>query len=840
MFAKKLVNSARARIAGISAILFLYASCAGAQEFKLHAAFAAYPATPPVARALANEDPVYRQLRSIQLSPESITVNGFRMTRDAGIFTFRTGTFYLLQPVNGITTGAVFVGDASFSLTPPTRLERRYLSILAKENELVEQFHEAVFRFTDGTEADIRKAGVRQSGQPSADAERILQSNVQQLRNRLKENLDIRLLQDILSSNPTGVFTAFIKGTIYGGKLIFDIDPQGAVSYTPDPPPLEQAGPRVREFMSLAPEEVALTAWDENHYGIWTSFHLAEEYKHNTASSAEQNNPFTIAGQKLETSIDKNGKLLGVAQTTVTARRDGVRVLPLDLFPTLRVAWVAGEKSEPLPFIQEDENHDGDFAVILPRELKKGEKYSFTVSYAGKHVVSNEGNGNFYPIARENWYPALETLDYCDYDMTFHIPKGLKMEATGKLLHSFDEGKENITEWKSEALQDVAGFNFGEFKSMESRDLGNHYTVETDVNELPPDGMPQYMSTVPMMKKANAEAQVALALYTDYFGEQPYTTVAMTQQRATNYGQSWPGLVFLPLGYFLDSTYRHMLSPQNEHQFFTTVGAHELAHQWWGHMVGFNSYRDQWISEGFAEMSASLFLQAVYGQKSLSDFHEFWAERRRRLTDVNGEGKRAIDVGPVTLGYRLATAKTGVDIPFDLIYPKGAYILHMLRFMMQDSRNKDIDAPFKAMMHDFTQTFAGRSATTEDFKAIVEKHMTPEMDLLHDHRMDWFFNEYVYGTEYPSYRFEHSFSQDSSGATVLTFKLTQSHVSDDFVMLVPIYIELGKGQVARLGRIGIKGNTTLERQVRLPRLPVKPRRAMIAYMDELMANVENK
>lgn len=142
--------------------------------------------------------------------------------------------------------------------------------------------------------------------------------------------------------------------------------------------------------------------------------------------------------------------------------------------------------------------------------------------------------------------------------------------------------------------------------------------------------------------------------------------------------------------------------------------------------------------------------------------------------------------------------------------------------------------------NDFTQTYAGRSATTEDFKAIVEKHMTPEMDLLHDHRMDWFFNEYVYGTEYPSYRFEHSFSQDSSGGTVLTFKLTQSHVSDDFLMLVPIYIELGKGQVARLGRIGIKGNTTLERQVRLPRLPVKPRRAMIAYMDELMGNVENK
>jgi len=37
------------------------------------------------------------------------------------------------------------------------------------------------------------------------------------------------------------------------------------------------------------------------------------------------------------------------------------------------------------------------------------------------------------------------------------------------------------------------------------------------------------------------------------------------------------------------------------------------------------------------------------------------------------------------------------------------------------------------------------TATTADFKAMVERHMSPQMDLKNNHRMDWFFNQYVYG-----------------------------------------------------------------------------------------------
>ena len=45
---------------------------------------------------------------------------------------------------------------------------------------------------------------------------------------------------------------------------------------------------------------------------------------------------------------------------------------------------------------------------------------------------------------------------------------------------------------------------------------------------------------------------------------------------------------------------------------------------------------------------------------------------------------------------------------------------------------------------------------TEDFKAVVEKHMTSGMDLDGNHKLDWFFNEYVYGTQLPNYKFDYS------------------------------------------------------------------------------------
>jgi hypothetical protein len=106
--------------------------------------------------------------------------------------------------------------------------------------------------------------------------------------------------------------------------------------------------------------------------------------------------------------------------------------------------------------------------------------------------------------------------------------------------------------------------------------------------------------------------------------------------------------------------------------------------------------------------------------------------------------------------------------------------------------------------------------------------------------MDWFFTEYVYGTEYPSYKFNHSFTRDAEGNLVLNFKLTQSGVGQEFVMLVPVYLDMGHEKVSRVGWARMTGNSTLERQIVLKGLKEKPKRAVAAYYDDVLGSFENK
>jgi len=205
------------------------------------------------------------------------------------------------------------------------------------------------------------------------------------------------------------------------------------------------------------------------------------------------------------------------------------------------------------------------------------------------------------------------------------------------------------------------------------------------------------------------------------------------------------------------------------------------------------------------------------------------------LTERNKEGIRAIDAGPVTMGYRLSNSREGFDITRRLIYPKGAYILHMLRMMMYDRQNGD--ERFKETMKDFVSTYSGQAATTEDFKAVVEKHMSPEMDLEGNHKMDWFFNEYVYGTQLPNYKFEYSFETGGDGGVVMNIKLVQSGVGANFRMLVPIYFELASGQIVRLGSARPHGEMTVDQKIPLKGLKEKPKRAMIAYYSDVLATI---
>jgi hypothetical protein len=127
--------------------------------------------------------------------------------------------------------------------------------------------------------------------------------------------------------------------------------------------------------------------------------------------------------------------------------------------------------------------------------------------------------------------------------------------------------------------------------------------------------------------------------------------------------------------------------------------------------------------------------------------------------------------------------------------------------MMQQPRSKDPDRPFKDMMQDFTKSFAGKAASTEDFKAVVERHMTDAMVVDSSRNMDWFFNEYVYGTGIAQYHLDYAIEAQPNNQWLLKGTITQTGVPDGWEDSVPVYLRV-QGQTGRLGWVKARGKTT--------------------------------
>jgi hypothetical protein len=772
------------------------------------------------AQSAANSDPAYVALRNLSLGSEAVSVTNFELKRDAGTFRLNSGTFCFVPPVNGRVTGAVFTGDGVFLLVPPNETERKSLKFLTKEDDFSEKFDRLVIRFTDSTYEEIKKGGTPSAGTCDAG---VLKDSQNAMRHKIKHNLEAELLGEVLSSEPRGMFVAFIHGKRYDDKEIYWLDPNEDSS------------------------QVDFWTYDDNKWGDWASFNFSKPQPKESVGR-----PIRIEHHQLETSLERSGNLFGKATTTFVCLRNGLRVVPFSLFHTLRVQSVTAE-GQPLAFIQEDKNDDADFAVILPKPLTAGEKYSVTTTYSGKEAVSNEGGGNYFPIARDDWYPNSVGSgfgEYASYDMNFRIPKGMKIAATGALVSDSNDGGQNVTVWKSEAPQTVAGFSIGRFKVEEARLKKPEVFIQSFANEESPGWVTSLqrtvngdlpgerpmeatlgtMNTTSLNKKALAEGELAVELYTDYFGPSLFSHLQITQQTACNFGQAWPGLVWIPICYYFDATVRHQLGLDwGDRGYWKVVTPHEIAHQWWGNTVGFSSSRDQWMSEGFADMSASLYLGMI--EKDPKKFVAFWNDERQLLLDRDSQGYRAIDVGPLTMGYRASNSRTGGGITRRLIYPKGAYVLHMIRMMMYDSRNGD--KQFKETMQDFVATYRGKAASTEDFKSMVEKHMTGAMDLDGNHKMDWFFNQYVYGTGISQYTFRSTAEATPDGKTRLRAELTRTGVPGTWKDVVPIYAHVGDKSM-RLGSISAKhALETID-----VTLPGKVDRLTINDFDDLLMDVK--
>jgi hypothetical protein len=491
-------------------------------------------------------------------------------------------------------------------------------------------------------------------------------------------------------------------------------------------------------------------------------------------------------------------------------------------------------------------------ALVFPSPLTAGQQLKLHFTYAGD-VLSEAGNGLLYVGERGNWYPNFG-LSPAQFEIEFHYPANWTLVATGKQISraSGDEDEaetnpeavgEKVSRWTSERPIPVAGFNLGKYVRAKAK-AGNVLVEafgtkgveksfpkpQSQVMEQPviPGAPPlRGRSMTPMVitpappspahdTQAVADrAAKAIANFSQWFGPYPYSSLALTQMPGS-LSQGWPGLVFLSSFAFL--------SPQEQADLHldplardldSQVLVHETAHQWWGDLVLWKSYRDQWLSEGLANYASLLMLE----QQKPAQFRQVLEKYRRDLLVKNQDGEWLRDAGPVTLGQRLESSHfpRGYEA---ISYERGTWLFHMLRSMLRDSeaasRSRkgraspavNAEEPFFRALRKIRERYAGKSITTEELVQGFEDELPRPLWYENRPNLNWFLEGWIKGTAIPELEVREIRFIEKAGVTTVTGVIVQKDVPDDLVTAVPVYATTAGNAQVFLGEVLADGAET--------------------------------
>ena len=732
-------------------------------------------------------------------------VENVTLERDAIKITFISGQIQFAQAVAGRQFAAAFRGRGRVQVEPPNKMEAQQLLFLSEKYSIDLEFTDAAFFFNDQTFEQVEKqVHWSQAGGGPAELMKARMDEQESLGSKEKP----RLLRSLLSSNiaATGFFFADLK-TKDKGWLEFFYD-------------------------ASALEEVVVGRWRDwgrgTGFDCWMSFPAGGHSPQKVDLNPGAKDTYTTPSYKLDVTVTSGAELTATALVTVKEQVAGDRVLLFDFDSNLRVNSVKDEQGAALTFVQARERKDarsstGEYlAVILPSPTETGHTRTLEFHYAGKRVVTKVGAGNYF-CESLGWYPArdgggrsraLDTLwhERHMFEMTFHIPKQFSLTATGVKASEEVQGSTVTSVWKNEVPIVVAGFGFGDFKVVTSKadnvDIEvyaarNADDIFTSIGAAAPVSGLDTFAPSAMAKTMAAEVANMVGFFQHYFGPFPYARLSATNI-PYSYGQGWPMLLYLSALSFLDSTQRNALGFNASGQVLITdyFRAHETSHQWWGHKVSWKTYHDQWMSEGFAQFSGNLYVQLRRGN---DEYLSRTKLDREALFATDPQGHRYESIGPVWMGFRTSSSMSPGAYQ-TIIYNKGGLILNTLRWMLRDQTSQDPDARFIAMMQEFTKTYANQAASTEDFKAVVEKYMTSAMDVEGNHKMNWFFRQYVYGTGIPQYKMKYELSNGDEGKIKVSLTVTRlNDMGPEWLDIVPLYSQGVDKKMTRLGWLTIRG-----------------------------------
>ena len=735
------------------------------------------------------------QIRKLRLDPEACyLVRDAHFAREDLRFYLTEGVLIFAKPVGGKRLAAIFSadvdgGDAEILLMPPTKGERLSLSAFTSTPNLDEHFKGALFLFTDESGAELMKA-LEERGEPRKSMERglLMASKWDDAIANVASSFGVRLVHHLLGG-AQGFFYAGIQSSRLGNfDAYFDANS------------LEQI------FLGQIKTRETTAFYD-----IWTSF-PARSYR--TGQKQAPGPEFKMDNFRIEASLDDKLAMTAVARSTVTATRDGLRVLGLDLSSRMKVLSAKVDGADAEVYTSESmranlaRRNDGTFFLVIPpKPLSAGTPHEVEIRYEGS-VVHPAGRNVYFVGARANWYPR-PGLDWARFDIAFRYPEKLDLVFPGDLKEDRTEGGRKFTRRVTPAPIRMAGFNLGEYEWV--KQTRGRLTVEVYANKTVelglrpsspvllapiPSAFPPRRSTpnqgaaIPLpapalpdptrrLEPLATEIADAFQFFAERFGPPALDTLRVAPIPG-KFGQGFPGLVYLSTSSYLSPGERPAArSPASERFFMETLHAHEAAHQWWGNVVTSATAQDDWLMESLANYSALLVLERKKGAKAML---EALGEYRARLLHKDDSGKTLESAGPIRLGGRLINSQAP-ESWHSIVYGKGTWIVHMLRRQLGDET-------FFRMLGGLARQYRHRTLSAKQFQDFAAGYLPKGSP---DPKLDAFFDRWVENTGIPAI----SMSTRTLGrAPSLRLEVTvrQESVEDDFSVRVPVEIQIPRAK----------------------------------------------
>ncbi|UCE19534.1 MAG: hypothetical protein JSV84_04100 [Gemmatimonadota bacterium] len=424
---------------------------------------------------------------------------------------------------------------------------------------------------------------------------------------------------------------------------------------------------------------------------------------------------YDVRFYELDLNIDPTTEsITGTVTIRAESVTDNLTQVVVNLSNTMTVTGVSGDGSG---FTHVDElltidlnrsyNQDETFHISIaytgnPVEAYRGLGFHFD-TYGGEPAISNDS----YPYFARSWWPCKDDpADKADsISMIITVPDGLTVVCNGS-LRSVTNNPDNTTTyfWHegypiSTYLVALAAANYSTFSDI-------YYPQDGDPLEILYYVFPQDLNAAMEDFNINVEA---MEYFVSIYGEYPFLG---EKYGITTYLSPFGAMEYQTITFYTPG----LITGTHDND---DVVVHELAHMWWGDAVTNADWHSTWLNEGFAVYSEALWFGYLGG---MDVYHDY------------------MDITVNALGYTEPLYRYDTSDPWGVVagvvYDKGAWILHMLRYVVGD------DTFFQILL-EYRAQYEFGNVTTEDLQAVCEQVSGQDLN--------WFFQEWIYESWHPEY-----------------------------------------------------------------------------------------